>query len=57
MDADQKRSRLDEIKARLAQLYEEEERAIAANDQRRVAELQTEITEASRERAAIIREG
>jgi hypothetical protein len=46
--------RLDEIKARLARLYLEEEEATAKGDLRRVAELQTEINALSRERAGIV---
>ena len=46
--------RLDEIKARLARLYLEEEEATAKGDLRRVAELQTEINALNRERAGIV---
>ncbi len=49
MDADQKPSRLDEIKAQLETLYAQQAQAIADGDLRRAAELQAEIKEASRE--------
>lgn len=54
MDTDTNSLRLDEIKARLAQLYLEEEEATAKSDLRRVAELQTEINILNRERAGIV---
>jgi hypothetical protein len=50
---DKKPSRLDKIKARLAQLYMEQGQAIAKSDVRRAAELQTEIKALMRERADI----
>jgi hypothetical protein len=54
MDTHRDTLRLDEIKARLAQLYLEEEEATAKSDLRRVAELQTEINALNRERAGIV---